>query len=38
MPFKFPVYQRLNKEEDFKKLIKKGKKIRGRFFFLLFEE
>ncbi|UCH95225.1 MAG: hypothetical protein JSV88_33970 [Candidatus Aminicenantes bacterium] len=36
MSFKFPAHQRLSKEEDFKNLIKKSKKIRNRFFFFTF--
>ncbi len=33
MSFKFPNYQRIKQEEDFKKLIKNAKKIKNRFFF-----
>jgi len=36
MSFKFPTQQRLNREEDFKRLLKKSKKIRNRFFFFTF--
>lgn len=37
MLFKFPAYQRLKKEEDFKNLLKNGKKIRNRFFFYFLQ-
>jgi ribonuclease P protein component len=38
MAFKLPAQQRIKKEEDFKLLLKKGKKIRNRFFFIFFRE
>ena len=38
MSFKFTAQQRLNKEEDFKRLLKKGRKIRNRFFFFTFSK
>jgi RNase P protein component len=38
MSFKFPTYQRIRREDDFKKLLRNAKKIKNRFFFLLLEE
>jgi hypothetical protein len=38
MTEKFPGRQRLNKEEDFKRLMKKGKQFRNNFFFFVFEK
>jgi len=35
--FKLHACQRLSREEDFKRLIKKGKRIRNRFFFILYK-
>jgi len=32
MPFKFPYSKRIRREEDFKKLLRKGKKIKNNFF------
>ena len=37
MSFKFPAYQRLKKEEDFRNLMRNGKKIKNRFFFYFLE-
>jgi hypothetical protein len=36
MSLKFPGYQRINREEDFKKLLKYAGKIKNRFFFFTF--
>jgi ribonuclease P protein component len=38
MTYTLPPCQRLKREEDFKRLLKKGKKVRNSFFFLLFRK